>query len=144
MIVRPCPEDRIKAIEERFGQVPAHLADILRHFNGAELFVSSIAFVTIFGISTIPPLPPAEWAPEWTIDQYTPRWRSSSDRQGDWPFAIMNYGGLILLRPDGTVKEWDRSQRKWSVTTFTFDEWLQYILREGDAYLQAKKSGCCE
>jgi hypothetical protein len=134
-ILPPCPEDRIKSVEEQFGMVPKELVNMLRHFNGAKLFRRSIPLASIFGISPIPLLPPLEWAPEWTIDQYTPRWRTSTNRLTDWPIAIMNYGGLILLSGDGTIREWDRSQGKWSPMSFTFNEWTDNLFREGDAYL---------
>jgi hypothetical protein len=38
---------------------------------------------------------------------------------------------------DGRVKEWDTAQRMWDPRSFdNFDEWVQEILREGDAYLK--------
>jgi hypothetical protein len=111
---------------------------MLRHFNGAELFEKTGPLVTVFGASTIPPLPPKEWAEHWYIDKYTPSWRAAGeDRENDWAVAMMNYGGLVIVCGDGRVREWDTGQRSWDRRNFdNFDEWFEEILREGDAFLK--------
>src|SRR5437899_892990 len=102
-ILPPCPGERIEAVEKELRELPPTLKEMLRRFNGVELFISGSPLVSLFRISTIPPLPPLEWAPEWCIDTFTRKWRAAgSNRQGDWAIAITNYGGLILLDADGT------------------------------------------
>jgi hypothetical protein len=135
-ILPPCPDERIKAVEKQLGALPQPLADMLAHFNGAELFINGMPLVTIFGISRIPPLPPLEWAPDWYIDKFTAICRSVRDQQDDWAIAMMNYGGLILLDAEGTTEEWDTAQNMWGPREWTLAEWIEEILCEGDAFLK--------
>lgn len=110
---------------------------MLGHFNGAQLFDKGPGnLVTLFGISEDPPLPPVEWAEDWWIDKFTPPWRAAGrNRQNDWTIAMMNYGVLVLLDGQGTVKQWDTSQQQWDQEPLPFDRWLQGLLCEGDAFL---------
>jgi hypothetical protein len=120
--------------------MPDGLIEMLPHFNGAELFDRCGPMLTIFGISTIPALPPLEWAPDWQIDKYTPAWRQASPhRENQWAIGMTNYGGLIILDNDGTVKQWDKSRRIWEDNQWTLDEWVEDIFREGDAFLKAEE-----
>lgn len=135
-ILPPCPADRIRDVEEQLGKMPEELSQMLRHFNGAELFIDAVPFVTIFGITTDPPKSPLAWAPEWYIDRFTPKWRSSSNSQSDWAFAMTNYEGLVVLDEGGVVKEWDTSQGRWGPRNSTFDEWIEETLQEGDEYME--------
>jgi hypothetical protein len=135
-ILPPCPEDRLEAVQTQFGKMPGELIEMLQFFNGGRLFINAMQLVSLFGISTIPPLPPFEWAPDWYIDKVTPAWRSSGSRENEWAIAMMNYGGLIILADDGTTKEWDTSQRTWTPGAWQFDEWMEKLLREGDAYMR--------
>jgi hypothetical protein len=137
-ILPPCPEERIEAVQRELGVMPGTLVDMLRHFNGARLFDRHGPLVSVFGITSIPPLPPLEWAPDWHIDQFTPAWRSAFKRPGDWVFAVMNYGNKFALAPDGTVKEWDSSERKWRPGMPGLSEWVEWILREGGEFLSAE------
>jgi hypothetical protein len=117
--------------------MPNALIEMLKLFNGAELFVKSGPMVTIFCISANPPLPPFEWAEDWYVDKFTPAWRSAEQGgQTDWAIAMMNYGGLIILGQDGTVREWDTSQRTWEPKTWKFGEWVDDVLRNGESYMQ--------
>ena len=110
---------------------------MLRHFNGGRLFVRTGPLTSIFGVSILPPLPPLEWAPEWCIDKFTPRWRAAGDgRQSDWAIAMMNYGGLIVMRGDGRIAEWDTAQRTWGATVPNLSAWFEAIMREGDAFMK--------
>jgi hypothetical protein len=94
--------------------------------------------ITVFGISGIPPLPKFEWAPHWYIDKFTPAWRRASPRrEKHWAIAMTNYGGLIILRDDGSIKQWDTSRGMWEKSKWTFDEWVRDIFREGDAFMKA-------
>jgi hypothetical protein len=133
----PCPPERIEAVEKELGKLPTTLKEMLGRFNGAELFCSAGPSVTIFRISTIPPLPPLEWAPEWCIDAFTPKWRAvGSNRQRDWAIAMTNYGGLILLDGDGTIKEWDTGQSIWLVRNLPFSEWIEKEIHEGEIMIE--------
>jgi len=110
---------------------------MLLHFNGARLFKKSVPFVSIFGISTIPPLPPLRWAKDWYIDKFTPTWRlGESNRQTEWPIAMMNYGGLVILEGEDKIKQWDTVQKKWELKHWRFNEWVESILTSGDSYLK--------
>jgi len=137
-LLPPCPEDRLEAVQTQLGKMPAGLVEMLEHFNGAELFERCGPMLTVFGISTIPPLPALEWFPDWNIDKLTPSWRQASPhRENQWAIAMTNYGGLIILDKRGTIKQWDTSQSRWEENRWTFDEWVEDIFREGDAFLAA-------
>jgi hypothetical protein len=117
--------------------MPTTLVDMLKCFNGGKLFFRAGPLVSIFGISMIPPLPSLQWAPDWFVDKFTPKWRlTADDRRDDWAIAMMNYGGLIILDKDDRIREWDTSQRLWSPKPWGFDEWVEDILRDGDAYMK--------
>lgn len=132
-ILQPCPVERIEAVEKELGKMPATLTAMLRQFNGAKLFDASFS---LFGISTIPPLPPLEWAPEWCIDKFTPKWRAAgSNRQEDWAVAMTNYGGVVLLDLNGTVKEWDTGESIWLSRDLAFEEWIETLITEGEAIM---------
>jgi hypothetical protein len=82
-------------------------------------------------------LPPLEWAVDWYIDKFTPNWRAAgNNRQDQWAVAMMSYGELIVLNGQGTVRMWDRSQQAWSPGTSSFAQWIEELLREGEAYLK--------
>lgn len=132
-ILPPCPSERINAVENELGKLPTVLKAMLRHFNGAKLFLSAGPSFSLFGVSTIPPLPPFEWAPNWYIDKFTPLWRTAgSNRQSDWAIAMTNYGGLILLDGDGAIKEWDTGQSTWLSKSLPFGEWMEKVISEGE------------
>lgn len=135
-LLSPCPADRIEYIEKELGKLPLTLAGMLKRFNGAELFISGSPLVSFFRISSVPPLPPLEWAPEWCIDSFTAEWRKSgSDRQGHWAIAMTGYGGLVLLDGDGTVNEWDTAENKWSSQRVPLEDWIETVLAEGDVVI---------
>jgi hypothetical protein len=79
-LLPPCNEGRLREVQSELGKLPNELIDMRRHFNGANLFKKTGPLISVFGISTIPPLPPLEWADEWTIDKFTPRWRAGGGR----------------------------------------------------------------
>jgi hypothetical protein len=135
-ILPPCPDERIEAVEKEIGKMPPTLEEMLKRFNGAKLFISGIPLVRLFRISTIPPLLPLEWAPEWCIDTFTRKWRAAdSNRQGDWTIAMTNYGGLVLLDADETVKEWDIGESKWLSKSLPLAEWIDKMMGEGEAIM---------
>jgi hypothetical protein len=135
----PCPQSRIATTERQLGKLPSELLGMVAHFDGARLFESrnGCALVTLFGISEDHPLDPFEWGEDWWIDKFTPLWRGAGgpSRQNDWAIAMMNYGELILLNGQGTIRKWDTSQQQWEPGSLPFDQWLQDLLREGDIYL---------
>lgn len=135
-LLPPCAESRIEAVQQELGRMPDVLVSMVKHFGGAELFCKCGPLISIFGLSNIPSRPPLEWASDWYIDKFTPIWRSSHNRMGDWVIGMTNYGGLIVLDEHGTVREWDTAQNKWSPMQRRFDEWLNCILRGGDAYMK--------
>jgi hypothetical protein len=136
-LLPPCPEERLQTVQADLGYMPVALVEMLRHFNGAKLFNRCGPLVSIFGISTIPLLPALEWCPDWTIDKFTPTWRCAAPRrEGHWAIAMLNYGGLIILHDDGSVKQWDTSRGIWEESGWNFDQWVQDILREGDAFMK--------
>jgi hypothetical protein len=132
-ILPPCPEDRIRFAEKELGKLPTTLEAMLKRFNGARLFIKTGPAVSLFGIATVPPLPPLEWAPDWYIEKLTPAWRAAgSNRQGDWAIAMTNYGGLILLDETETIKEWDTGQCTWLIENMAFGEWIEKEIAEGE------------
>jgi hypothetical protein len=135
-LLPPCPDERIRALDTELGHFPHVLNEMLRRANGIELFCCPNATTTLFGISTIPALPPFEWAPDWHIDKFTPKWRAlGSDREDDWAIAMTNYGGLVLLNADGITKEWDTCERRWLSINLPFSDWIDKEMREGDVTL---------
>ncbi len=134
-ILPPCPNERIQAVQNQFGPMPNDLLDMLRHFNGAKLFIKTGPLVSVFGITTVPSLSPLVWAPEWHIDRFTARWRSSGHSHDEWPIAMMNYGVLIVLGSQGMTKEWDTGQRSWGGKELGLNERITELLREGELYL---------
>lgn len=107
---------------------------MLNRFSGAKLFSNACPYISLFGISTNLPPTPFEWSPEWCIDAFTRRWRAAgSNRQDDWAIAMTCYGGLILLDGNERVKEWDTGQSIWLTRDIAIDEWIENVIREGEA-----------
>jgi hypothetical protein len=134
----PCSEERLQAVESELGRLPAGIIDMLKHFNGANLFKCPGQLVAVFGISTIPPLPAFEWGVDTYIDKFTPLWRAAGEnRQNDWAIAMMNYGGLVIVDAAERVREWDTAVGEWDPRSFDgLAEWAEDILSEGDAFLK--------
>jgi hypothetical protein len=132
-LLPPCPQERLQIVQTALGKMPDALADMLEHFNGAELFQRNGPLVTLFGISTVPQLSAIEWAADWYVDRFTPEWRAAGlNGQADWAVGMMNYGGLILLHEDGLIKEWDTSEGIWLVKQLPFREWIEKVMKEGE------------
>lgn len=127
----PCPSDRIRDAEEHLGPMPGDLKRMLEVFNGAELFVAGMPFMTLLGLS-LPSDPPDL---DWFIDRYTPAWRSFAARPKDFVVGIPCYGAVIVLGPDLVVREWDKGEGQWSGKVLTYPEWVQDVLTEGAAFL---------
>ncbi|MDX1948696.1 MAG: SMI1/KNR4 family protein [Pirellulaceae bacterium] len=135
-LLPPTSGERIEEVERELGKLPQTLAEMLMRFNGAELFIAGSPLVSFFRISTSPPLPPLEWAPEWCIDKFTPQWRTAGpNRKGDWAIAMTNYGGLVLLDADGIVKEWDIGESKWVSGKQSLEHWIENVMSEGEAIM---------
>src|SRR5439155_7033175 len=126
----PCTLERIKEAEARLGSMPDDLSGMLQRFNGGELFIDAIPFVTLFGLSLATDRPDFDWF----IDRYTPTWRATMKRTDEWVIGMMNYGGVLVLGRDLAVREWDSAQHKWSPEGRPFAEWIDTILTEGVAY----------
>jgi hypothetical protein len=132
----PCSTERIEQVEKALGKMPSGLVDMLSHFNGAKLFQRCGPMLNIFGITPIPALHPMEWAEGWNIDKFTPKWRAAKEgRETNWAIGITNYGGVIILDQDGTVREWDTAQTMWDPKTWDFAGWIDYILAEGEEFM---------
>ena len=135
-ILPPCPDEPIEAVEMELGKLPATLNEMLKRFNGAELFCNPNAMVSFFRMSTIPPLPALEWAPDWYIDTFTRKWREAgSSRHGDWAIAMTNYGGLVLLDENETIKEWDTGQSNWVSRDLPLEMWIENVISEGEVMM---------
>lgn len=139
-LLPPCPEKDLELIQEQLGKLPSVLIAMLRHFNGARLFDINGPLFSLFGVSTAPPLPPLQWAPEWYIDKFTPAWRKSHQRPHDWVIAITNYGGLIILNHMQMIQEWDTAQSTWARQDIQFSDWINEIFDEGDTCLRELNS----
>ena len=135
-ILSPCNDERIMTIERQLGELPVVLREMVRNFNGAELFINAIPLITLFGISPETPASSLEWSPDWYIDKYTAKWRSAGDRLGDWAIAMTNYGGLIVLDSNGNTREWDTDQNGWIPSVSHLDARIEEVLSQGDAYMQ--------
>jgi len=119
--------------ERRLGQMPNDLVKMLDAFNGGELFVDAIPFVTIFGLS----LSADKTTSDWFIDRFTPSWRSGPGKPMDWAIGMTNYGGLVILGGDLFVRIWDTSEKQWTDNQLLLlDEWIVKIMKEGAACLE--------
>ena len=136
-ILPPCAEDRLEAIQAQLGKMPTALVEMLRTFDGAQLFDNGGPLVSIFGISTIPPLPPLEWAPDWYIDKFTPVWRAKQKRN-DWAIGITSYGVLFLMDQEGAISKWDTGQKGWESRNQLLGQWMEELMREGESYLKGE------
>jgi hypothetical protein len=116
--------------------MPATLKDMLQHFNGAELFIGGLPMLTIFGVTTIPSLPPLEWAEDWYIDKLTPNWRmSGSNRDKDWAIGMTNYGGLILFNESHGISEWDGGESRLVFKSMVLDDWVEKVIADGETMM---------
>jgi hypothetical protein len=135
-LLAPGPPERIEAAERQLGTMPTTLKDMLQHFNGAELFIGGLPMLTIFGATTIPPLPPLEWAEDWYIDKLTPDWRmSGSNRDKDWAIGMTSYGGLILFNESYGISEWDTGESRWVFESIVLDDWVEKVIADGEAMM---------
>jgi hypothetical protein len=127
----PCDEDEIGQIELEFGELPAATREMLRHFNGGELFIDAIPLVTLCGVST----PNVVLPSALDLGSQTSTWRRTSGRHADWVIGFTNYGGLLVAVGPGSIREWDSAQQRWEAETITYDQLFERILAEGADYL---------
>lgn len=129
----PCPDERIRQAESWLGTFPEGIVGMLQSFNGAELFIDTIALVTVFGLSVAEDDP----ACDWFIDRFTPTWRSRIGRPHDLVIGMFSYGGIVTIGTDSLVREWDSVQWKWSSDhdAMPLDSWIEMIAAEGRDYL---------
>jgi hypothetical protein len=98
--------------------------------DGGDLFQDSGPFVTLFSLQS--DLPRGELFPkEWSIKNYTQRWRSFGNRTGEWVFGITNYGGLLIAKLDGSVMEWDTQYAKILQQWPSYRDSFDWIVAEG-------------
>ncbi len=133
--VSACPETRIADVEAEFGKMPVPLVEMVRHFNGAELFCCPHVLITLFGISPRRPVSRFKWAPDWYIDKFTRAWRKANPESELWAFAMSNYGGLMLASNGGRIREWDTSINDWGESFRSIKQWMEYIIDEGRIYM---------
>jgi hypothetical protein len=122
----PCPAERIGQINRELGALPTEVDNMLRIFNGGEIFVNPMPSVTIFGLS----LPGDRRDFDWFIDRYTPAWRSAKNRPQDWILAMTSYGGLLVMEQDLTVRQWDTARHAWDGLPMSYEDWLDATVRE--------------
>ena len=48
---------------------------------------------------------------------------------------MTNYGGLVLLDADETIKEWDTGQSTWLSRNLPFGEWIEKVISEGEVIM---------
>ncbi len=138
-LLPPCPEARLTAVKRELGQIPVVVAEMLRRFNGGKLFNKTGPMIHLFGITLDPPLSSLEWGEDWYIDKFTPRWRSAgSARENDWAVAMTNYGGLIIVNPDGRTRQWDTARSAWEAKNWTFHKWFEECLQQGVLFMAEK------
>jgi hypothetical protein len=136
----PCQDDLIAAVEKNLGSLPSAIKEMLKHFNGAELFIATGPLLTVFGLSTVPLLPPLEWGEDWYIDKFTPSWRASSlSRDGDWAIGMMNYDGVILFNEHQGISEWDRGESRWLLENLTLSDWIERVISDGETMMAELK-----
>ncbi len=128
----PCDEAFIEQLETEMGGLPAETKAMLLAFNGAELFVDAITFVTLLGIRDNSSNEDADW----TINNYSATWRKNMARPTDWILAITSYGGLHVVDGSGVIKEWDSSSSRWSPFEWSYSEWIRYLLDEGEKTIE--------
>ena len=127
----PCSQERVEGEELLLGRMPSDLAEMLSRFNGGELFIDAIPFITILGLS-----PTSDTAASgWFMDRLTSKWRSGAGQPTDWVIGMTNYGGMAILSHNSLVSEWDSSQQKWMANQSPFSDWVDKIMDEGAAYL---------
>ncbi len=130
-------DENLQILTERIGKLPEFLEKLLKEFDGAELFINGIPFLTIFRSINNPPLTALEWSSEWFIDNYTKKWReSNTERNDDFAIAMTNYGGLILADKKGKIKEWDTSEGRWIFQNMLTTDWFEKIVLEGKEILE--------
>ncbi len=137
----PCQVAQIAACEADLGRLPMELTKMLNVFNGAELFVDCMPLLTLFGISA----PDDPLSNDWYIDRFTKAWRGAGRSQADWVFGITNYGGVLILAENCTVRQWDTAQQTWTnwdtaQKTWTdidvpLPTWVEQTLVEGEHYM---------
>ncbi len=48
---------------------------------------------------------------------------------------MTNYGGLVLLGADETIKEWDTGQSVWLSKNLPLGEWIETVFSEGETIM---------
>lgn len=127
----PCPPERILQVSEELRGMPPCIHSMLNSFNGGKLFARAMPMVTLFGLSTTTD----SGAVDWFIDVWTPKWRAADGATDDWVFGITNYGGVLVIRSDNSVRQWDGAARRWEGDSVPLNVWTEQILLEGEKYM---------
>ena len=80
-LMPPVIPQKLHRVDERLGSLPVWLKDLLAYANGGDLFEDLSPFIILFSLQSDSPR--GELFPEeWSIENYTQRWRSSGQREG--------------------------------------------------------------
>jgi hypothetical protein len=142
MLLPPCPDERIEAVERALGDIPPVVKDMLGRFNGGTLFKTTPLVVRLLGVSPASPYPPEQWPAELCIDHYTAKWRANIvERRHDWVIAVTRLGGAdqsalgIICDADGFIHKRNLVDDKWVERYVPFREWMGEVVTHGDALL---------
>jgi hypothetical protein len=133
----PCSLSRLGEAELHFGNFPIDLSEMLKHFNGGELFIRTGPLITLFGLFQHSEKTEFAWY-DWYIDIWTPKWRLEMKRPEDWVIGMTNYGGVVILNNELLIGEWDSNEHQFMDKWFTYIEWIEKILSDGIEYLNQK------
>jgi len=123
----PCDDEQFRMIDTNIVNLPATLREMFSHFNGAELFVNAIPFVTLFGTD----VPTAKC----NLITMNSNWQVSCGDSSSVSFGMTNYGSILILGVDDCVREWDGQVGRFSDNDVMFDTWIDEIIRDGGQYM---------
>lgn len=129
----PCTVDRILEVQRDLGPMPPPLHEMLKRFNGGELFINAIPLITLLGLSL--PEKVMYWPADWYIENSTRTLRLANGALAEWVFAITNYGDLITTNQLGECKQWQMSQLDRHIDLGSLENWLQQVLEEGNVHM---------
>jgi len=117
-------------INEFYSQ-NSSLREMYNLFNGAELFLTSGPFITLFPFCNSGEHDPLTWAQEWYNETYSKKWRTTPPSlENDYVIGTTNYDGLIVFNDDH-ISEWDVSQNAWLYRNLTLFDWSQRVISDG-------------
>lgn len=123
----PCKIEQLQEIDDKILNLPATLREMLMLFNGAELFVNAIPFVTLFGTD----IPTAKC----NLITMNSVLQNSCGQTSSVAFAMTNYGSILILGSDDCVKEWDGQTGQFSDDNVNLSLWIDETIRDGEQYM---------